>query len=88
MAFMDNLKRAFENTARVAVKKSGEVFETAKNKYTEFDLNGELESLYAKLGKLIYTSYTSDDADVTEEVNALCDKIAAKREELENVKNR
>lgn len=88
MAFMDNLKRVFENTARVAVKKSGEVIETAKNKYTEFDLNGEIESLYVKLGKLVYVSYNSEDADVAEEITVLCDKIAVKLSELESVKNR
>lgn len=87
MSFGENLKRMVSNTARIAVKKSEEVIETAKNKYNEFDLNGEIDGLYRELGKMVYTAF-NDDSDVSEEIKGLCSKIDEKLSELEAIKNK
>jgi len=85
MSFGENLKRIVSNTARIAVKKSEEVIETAKNKYNEFDLNGEIDGLYRELGKMVYTAF-NEDSDVSDEIKGLCSKIDDKLSELESIK--
>ena len=85
--FGDNIKRAVSDTARAAVKKSEEVIETAKNKYSEFDLNGEINELYRELGKIVCTAY-NEDTDCSEEIKNLCLKINEKIEELDTLKNK
>ena len=87
MSFGENLKRIVSNTARIAVKKSEEVIETAKNKYNEFDLNGEIDGLYRDLGKIVYTAY-NEDTDVSEVIKGLCSQIDEKLSELEAIKNK
>lgn len=87
MSFSDNFKRVVSDTARIAVKKSGEVIETAKNKYNEFDLSGEIDSLYRDLGKIVYTAY-NEDTDISEDIKELCAKVDEKLAELENLKNK
>lgn len=87
MSFGENLKRIVSNTARIAVKKSEEVIETAKNKYNEFDLNGEIDGLYRELGKMVYTAF-NEDSDVSDEIKGLCSKIDDKLSELESIKNK
>ena len=87
MSFGENLKRIVSNTARMAVKKSEEVIETAKNKYNEFDLNGEIDGLYRELGKMVYTAF-KEDLDGSDEIKDLCSKIDDKRSELESIKNK
>lgn len=87
MSFGDNFKRVVSDTARIAVKKSGEVIETAKNKYNEFDLNSELDSIYREIGKVVYTAF-NEDTDVSEEIKSLCAKVDEKLAELETLKNK
>ena len=53
MAFTDNAKKFFSDTAKVIVKKSNNIYETAKNKYNEYDLHNNIDNLYKDLGKLI-----------------------------------
>ena len=87
MSFGENFKRVVSNTARIAVKKSNEVIETAKNKYTEFDINGEIDGLYISLGKKVFNAY-NEDVDVSEEIKELCSKIEEKLSELQSLKNK
>ena len=85
MTFSENLKKFFSNTARAAVKKSGEVLETAKIKYSEFDLNSDIDRMYTELGKVMYNGY-KNDSDVSEEIQTLCEKVDEKMIKLLELK--
>ena len=74
MAFTDNAKKFFSDTAKVIVKKSNNIYETAKNKYNEYDLHNNIDNLYKDLGKLIYTGY-KEDVDVSETIQGVCEEI-------------
>jgi len=87
MSFGNNLKKIFTDTARIAVKKSGEVIESAKAKYTEFDIQSSIDNLYMDLGKIVYNGYKTDE-DVSDSITNLCDEIQSKISELSNIKNK
>ena len=81
MDFLNNVKKVAAdtaqvaaNTAQAAVKKSGELVETAKVKYAIFDLKNEIRSLYEKIGTEVYNNYAGN-AEVSETVNRLCAEI-------------
>lgn len=84
MNFFENLKKAAENTAKVISKKTGEIVEESKTKYSIFDLNNEIEKIYTEVGKEIYSGYKEDRnvADFIEEKCTKIDEINAKIEEL------
>ncbi len=86
-SFSDNLKKALTGATRFAVKKSGEVIETAKNKYSEFDLNGEIDELYKNLGKTVYVAFC-EDKDVSDEIKTICNEIGEKTAELNVLKKK
>ncbi len=81
MDFMDNVKRVAAETAQAAVKKSGELMETAKIKYAIFDLKNEIRKTYEEIGSDIYRQY-SEDADAAESVRQKCLRIDALNHEI------
>ena len=87
MSFGDNVKKILTETAKIAVKKSGEVIETAKNKYSEFDIQSSVDSLYKELGKKVYDGY-KNDSDVSDTITMLCEEIDEKMSELDDVKTK
>ena len=87
MSFGDNLKKIFSDTAKIAVKKSGEIIESAKTKYTEFDIQSSIDNLYKDLGKIVYTGYKSDE-DESDTITSLCDEIEVNISELSDLKNK
>lgn len=86
-SFGDNFKRMFSDTAKIAVKKSEEVIETAKNKYSEYDIKGDIDELYKNIGKVVYTAF-NEDTDVSEVIKELCSKVDEKLAELDAVKKK
>ena len=61
MSIGDNIKRFAADTAKIAAQKSGDVFESVKNKYNEYDITTEISALYKKLGTAVYSGYKNGD---------------------------
>ncbi len=85
MKFVENLKKAAENTFHTVTKKTGEFVEDSKTKYSIFDLKNEIEKLYTEMGKEIYLASKEDRnvADFIENKCAEIDKLNAEIEELQ-----
>lgn len=86
MSIGENIKRFAADTARIAAQKSGDVIETVKNKYNEYDIMTEISGLYKKLGNAVYDGYKKDE-DISETIKGICENIDEKFSELEKVKN-
>lgn len=87
MAFTDNAKKFLSDTAKTIVKKSNDLYESAKNKYNEYDLQNNIDNLYKDLGKLVYTGY-KEDVDVSETIQGVCSEIDAYMDKLSFVSNK
>lgn len=74
MDFMDNVKRVAAETAQAAVKKSGELVETAKIKYAIFDLKNEIRKTYEEIGAEVYRQY-SEGAESSESLRQKCLRV-------------
>ena len=85
MDFFENVKNVVESTAEVVAKKSGELFETSKIRYSVYDLNAEIKKLFNTLGELVYTNYKSGE-DAEERISELCGQIDAKYKEIAALK--
>ncbi|MBQ2932421.1 MAG: zinc-ribbon domain-containing protein [Clostridia bacterium] len=85
MKFVENLKKAAENTFHTVTKKTGEFVEDSKTKYSIFDLKNEIEKVYTEIGKEIYLASKEDRnvADFIENKCADIDKLNAEIEELQ-----
>lgn len=85
MKFVENLKKAAENTFHTVTKKTGEFVEDSKTKYSIFDLKNEIEKVYTEIGKEIYLASKEDRnvADFIENKCAEIDKLNAEIEELQ-----
>ncbi len=84
MKFWENFKKAAENTVSTVAKKTGEIVEDSKTKYSIFDLKNEIEKVYTEIGKEIYEAY-KEDRNVSEFIEEKCkviDGFAASIEEL------
>ncbi len=84
MDFMDNVKRVAAETAQAAVKKSGELVETAKIKYAIFDLKNEIRKTYEEIGSEVYRRY-AEGAESEESVRQKCLRIDALNHEIEQL---
>lgn len=85
MKFVENLKKAAENTFHTVTKKTGEFVEDSKTKYSIFDLKNEIEKVYTEIGKEIYLASKENRnvADFIENKCAEIDKLNAEIEELQ-----
>lgn len=85
MKFFENAKKAAGIFANNVAKKTGEIVEDSKTKYSIFDLKNEIDKAYTEIGKEIYTGYKEDRnvADYIEEKCAAIDEINAKIAELQ-----
>ncbi len=86
MKFFENLKIAAEKTVNTVAKKTGEIVEDSKTKYSIFDLNNDVEKIYTEIGKEIYEAYKEDRsaAEFIEEKCKAIDELKAAIEELRN----
>lgn len=93
MEFMENVKNVVTDTAQTVVKKTGELLEASKIKYSIFDLKSDIKKLYAQIGEMYYQNKKSGEQDENS-MQELCDLIDAKyaqidalNAKLEDVKN-
>ena len=84
MAFFDNMKSKLSSAAEVTMKKTGEYSEIAKLKLRQNKLNGEIDTLYSEIGKLIYKQY-QEKTDETEAVAEKCLSIDEKNAAIAKV---
>ena len=56
MDFLENVMSAVGSAAQTVVKKSGEVVEYSKLKYSMFDLSNSIKNLYSQIGEAVYIS--------------------------------
>lgn len=61
MDFIENVKTVVSDTAQTVVKKSGELVEASKIKYAIYDLNNEVNKLYAEIGQMVYKARMNDE---------------------------
>ena len=87
MKFVENLKKAAENTFSKVATKTGEIVEDSKTKYSIFDLNNDIEKIYTELGKEIYRGYKADE-NVSEFIEAKCAEIDKINAEIELLKQK
>ena len=87
MKFLENLKKAAEKTANTVVKKTGEIVEDSKTKYSIFDLNNDIEKVYTEIGKEIYAGY-KEDRNVAEFIEEKCQAIDKLNAEIEELKRK
>ena len=90
MAFMDELKNAGKlalNKSKefgdIALKKGKELGNTAKTNLDIVGLESEIETLYKKIGKIIFEEEINCEND---EVKKLCYEIKAKKQSIEDKK--
>lgn len=84
MKFVENFKKAAEKTISTIKTKTGEIVEDSKTKYSIFDLNNEIDKIYAEIGKEIYSGY-KEDRNVADFIETKCceiDKLNAEIDEL------
>ena len=87
MKFFENAKIAAEKTFNKVAKKTGEIVEDSKTKYTIFDLNNEIEKVYAEIGKEIYAAY-KEDRNAAEFIEEKCKVIDEFQAEIEALRNK
>lgn len=87
MAFLENLGKKVEEAAQAAVKKSGELVETTKINMAIGTEEDKIQKMYAEIGKLVYSKYTSN-MDVGQDAAALCESIKACEETIKGLKEK
>jgi hypothetical protein len=74
-----------ENSASFLVKKSGQMLNIGKLKLSMANLENEMYNLKAELGDVVYQSYR-EDSDSSERIEEICANLAAKDEQLHDIK--
>ena len=74
MDFLENVMSAVGSAAQTVVKKSGEVVEYSKLKYSMFDLSNSIKNLYSQIGEAVYISY-KNHTPLDENVKDKCSYI-------------
>jgi vacuolar-type H+-ATPase subunit I/STV1 len=87
MRFIENLKKAAENTIQVVSKKTGEIVEDSKTKYSIFDLKNEIEKIYTELGTAIYAA-RKEDNNISEYIEEKCEQIDKLNFEIEELRKK
>lgn len=87
MKFFENFKIAAKKTIDVAAKKTGEIVEDSKTKYSIFDLKNEIYKIYTEIGSEVYAAY-KEDRSVGDEVEAKCAKIDEINAEIEELRKK
>ncbi|MBR5155660.1 MAG: zinc-ribbon domain-containing protein [Clostridia bacterium] len=87
MKFFENLKKAAEKTVSTVAKKTGEIVEDSKTKYSIFDLKNEIEKVYTEIGKEIYAAY-KEDRNVSEFIEEKCKTIDGFETSIEELRSK
>ncbi len=78
---------AAESTLKEAGRKTSETFEIAKLNMKIFDLNGDIELTYKKIGEFVYSVNKGREIQ-DEQIDGLIADIDAKKEEIEQYRER
>lgn len=78
---------AAESTLKEAGRKTSETFEIAKLNMKIFDLNGDIELTYKKIGEFVYSVNKGREIQ-DEQIDGLIADIDAKKKEIEQYRER
>lgn len=87
MDFLENVKSIMADTAKVVVKKSGELVEASKTQYFVIELKNDIRKLYSEIGKLTYSAIEEGE-DHTEDIRTKCAIISAKLAKIDALKSK
>ncbi len=87
MDFLSNVKKMFTDTTKTVAKKTGELVETSKTKYSIYDAKNDIEKIYTDIGREIYAGY-KEDRNVAEFIEEKCKEIDALVEKMETLKDK
>lgn len=87
MDFVNVIKDKVTEAAAFTAKKSGEVVEITKLKYSIMEANTVIAGIYKEIGELVYGARETQ-VDVTETIQEKCDKIKALLSEIEASQDR
>lgn len=87
MKFIENLRKAAENTIQTVTRKTGEIVEDSKTKYSIFDLKNEIEKAYTEMGKEIYLA-SKEDKNIADYIEAKCAEIDNFNLKIEELKQK
>jgi len=76
--------KAARSTTTNVTKKTGEIVEATKVKVAIADLENEIETMYADIGRLVFKAY-SDNTPPSEEINEKCAQITLKLKEVDEL---
>lgn len=86
MSFLDNLAKGLKSALDVAKTKGEEAAQYTKLRYDIFQLNRDLDTVFGKLGKQVFTANTLEGTgEFFAEVRRLQAELAQKEEELREV---
>jgi len=81
--FLDNLSKAVNETAKKAIKASGDVVELTKTSLNiKFD-EVKRESYFREIGKIVYDAYKDSPESITDEILEFCQCIDELESEIE-----
>ncbi len=89
---MDRLFSDIKNTARSAVKKSGELLELTKLKMAAADTKSEVQTKFAELGKIVYEAkknggeHLDDMESVTQQIDELYEQLSEQEAKIVELK--
>ena len=90
---MDKILSDLKNTARSAVKKSGELLEITKMKMAVSDTKSEISSRFSSLGEKVYEARKNEGEgaegleEIIQSLDALHEKLAEQEAKLVELKN-
>lgn len=87
MDFLSNVKKLFTDTTKTVAKKTGELVETSKTKYSIYDAKNDIEKVYTDIGREIYAGYR-EDRNVAEFIEEKCKEIDVLVEKMETLKGK
>lgn len=93
MDFLENVKNVVGSAAQTVAKRSGEVVEISKIKYSMYGVKGEIRDLKEGIGGAVYDSYKNNtplDEIVKEKcarIDVLIDQLHNFEEQLKNYKS-
>jgi hypothetical protein len=82
MAFLENLGKKVGEVAQTAAKKSGELVEITKLNMNISSEEDKIQRLFAKMGKVIYDMYCSEE-DTPEAFKEDCEAVKAHKQNIE-----
>ena len=87
MDFLSNVKKLFVDTTKTVAKKTGELVEDSKTKYSIYDAKNDIEKVYTDIGREIYAGY-KEDRNVAEFIEEKCKEIDVLVEKMETLKDK